>query len=188
MTMEFIEANWPLVAMLILLVLLVGWYLFHASRKTTVSSDKSDVLDEGAAPAARNQALIDSAPSATKTMGAPIAESAAAPEAASEAASEAAAAPGAPPVPTPAPAQVAAGSDDLTRIKGVGPKLAKMLSELGVTSFAQIAAWDAAEIARVDAQLGRFQGRIERDNWTTQAKFLAAGDLDGYAAQFGAID
>ncbi|WP_379551433.1 helix-hairpin-helix domain-containing protein [Qipengyuania sp. DGS5-3] len=184
MTMEFIEANWPLVAMLVLLVLLVGWYLFHASRRTTVSSDKSDVLDEGAAPAARNQALIDSAPSATKTMGAPIAEPAAAPEAAPEAA----AAPGAPPVPAPAPAQVAAGSDDLTRIKGVGPKLAKMLSELGVTSFAQIAAWDAAEIARLDAQLGRFQGRIERDNWTTQAKFLAAGDLDGYAAQFGAID
>ena len=184
MTMEFVEANWPLVAMLVLLVLLVGWYLFHVSRKTTVSSDKSDVLDEGAAPAARNQALIDSAPSATKTMGAPIAEPAAAPEAASEPA----AAPGAPPIPTPAPAPVAAGTDDLTRIKGVGPKLAKMLSELGVTSFAQIAAWDAAEIARLDAQLGRFQGRIERDNWTTQAKFLAAGDLDGYAAQFGAID
>lgn len=186
MTMEFIEANWPLVVMLVLLVLLIAWYIFHASRKTTVSRARSDVLDEGAAPAARNQALIDSAPSASPTAGASIAE----PTTIVEPEPVASSAPK--PAPAPEPVSVdpagSAASDDLTRIKGVGPKLAKMLSEMGVTSFAQIADWDAAEIARVDAKLGRFQGRIERDNWTAQAKFLAAGDLDGYAAQFGAID
>ncbi len=71
------------------------------------------------------------------------------------------------------PAPIAAmlhGSDDLTRIKGLGPKLAEQLHALGVTSFAQIAAWDEADIDRIDAQLGRFQGRIRRDDWPAQAR------------------
>ncbi|TIX50616.1 hypothetical protein E5222_10180 [Alteraurantiacibacter aquimixticola] len=59
------------------------------------------------------------------------------------------------------------------------------LAEMGVTSFAQIAAWDDAEIDRVDAQLGRFQGRIRRDNWVEQARLLAAGDRAAYESQFG---
>ena len=56
-----------------------------------------------------------------------------------------------------------------------------------MTSFAQIAAWDDAEIDRVDAQLGRFQGRIRRDDWPAQARFLAAGDLAGYEGKFGKL-
>ena len=72
-------------------------------------------------------------------------------------------------------------------IKGLGPKLAEQLHALGVTSFAQIAAWDDAEIDRVDAQLGRFQGRIRRDDWPAQARFLAAGDLAGYEGKFGKL-
>jgi predicted flap endonuclease-1-like 5' DNA nuclease len=79
------------------------------------------------------------------------------------------------------------GSDDLTRIKGLGPKIAEQLAGLGVTTFAQIAAWDEAEIDRIDAQLGRFQGRIRRDDWPAQAKLLAAGDTAGYEAAFGRL-
>jgi predicted flap endonuclease-1-like 5' DNA nuclease len=56
-------------------------------------------------------------------------------------------------------------ADDLSLIKGLGPKLVEQLRALGVTRFAQIAAWDDAEIDRIDAQLGRFQGRIRRDDW-----------------------
>ena len=56
-----------------------------------------------------------------------------------------------------------------------------------MTSFAQMAAWDDAEIDRIDAQLGRFQGRIRRDNWPEQARFLAAGDMAGYQARFGKL-
>ncbi|EDL48642.1 hypothetical protein [Erythrobacter sp. SD-21] len=76
--------------------------------------------------------------------------------------------------------------DDLTRIKGVGPKLAATLESLGVTSFAQIAAWDDAEIDRIDSQLGRFEGRIRRDDWTGQARLLAAGDRAGFQSKYGA--
>ncbi|MCP1335921.1 helix-hairpin-helix domain-containing protein [Futiania mangrovi] len=68
-----------------------------------------------------------------------------------------------------------AAPDDLTRIKGVGPKLAGLLNELGVFTFAQVAAWTQADIDRVDERLGSFKGRIRRDDWVAQAKTLAKG-------------
>ena len=76
--------------------------------------------------------------------------------------------------------------DDLTRIKGVGPKLAALLESLGVTSFAQIADWDDAEIDRIDAQLGRFEGRIRRDDWVGQARLLADGKDAEFTGKYGA--
>ena len=76
--------------------------------------------------------------------------------------------------------------DDLTRIKGVGPKLAAMLESLGITSFSQIAAWDDAEIDRIDSQLGRFEGRIRRDDWKGQAALLADGKGAEFQTKYGA--
>jgi len=94
----------------------------------------------------------------------------------------------APPVePAPAEPAPAAGGDDLTRLKGVGPKLAARLNELGITRFAQLAALDEASAKALDAQLGSFQGRMTRDRWTDQARFLAAGDTAGYEAVFGKL-
>ena len=66
-------------------------------------------------------------------------------------------------------------ADDLKQIKGVGPKLEQQLNELGFYHFDQIAAWGADEVAWVDANLKGFKGRVSRDNWTQQAKTLAAG-------------
>lgn len=74
--------------------------------------------------------------------------------------------------------------DDLTKIKGVGPKLAETCQSLGVTRFDQISKWSDADIAEVDQYL-KFKGRITRDNWVDQAKFLAAGDMEGHKAKFG---
>jgi predicted flap endonuclease-1-like 5' DNA nuclease len=84
-------------------------------------------------------------------------------------------------------AEASGSGDDLTRLKGVGPKLAAQLGEMGVTTFSQIAAWQDADIDRIDAGLGRFQGRIRRDAWVEQARLLAAGDNVGFAAKFGNI-
>jgi len=64
--------------------------------------------------------------------------------------------------------------DDLKQISGVGPVLEKKLHALGVTKFAQVAAFTAEDIAKVDDALS-FKGRIERDNWLEQAATLAAG-------------
>ena len=91
-----------------------------------------------------------------------------------------------------APAPVAAvapeaGEDDLLRMKGVGPKLKALLHELGITRFAQIAAWTDTDIAAIDARLGNFKGRPIRDQWVDQAKYLAAGDIAGFEAQYGKL-
>ena len=80
------------------------------------------------------------------------------------------------------------GADNLRLLKGVGPKLAALLTQIGVTRFDQIAGWSEADIARVDAQLGNFKGRIVRDNWIEQARFLESGDVAGFEAKFGKLD
>lgn len=64
--------------------------------------------------------------------------------------------------------------DDLTRLVGVGPKLAASLAELGVTTFGQIAAWTPEQLAEIDLKLG-LKGRAERDAWIAQARRFAAG-------------
>ena len=155
---ELLQIYWPLIVAALVLGVAIAWYVFNASRKTRVTGTSRDVLDEGAAPAKRNKALIDSAPAATPmqpAVGAAI--------------------------------QPDASGDDLTRIKGLGPKLAATLRDLGVTTFAQIAAWDEAGIDRIDSQLGRFQGRIRRDDWVGQAQLLAQGDDAGFAERYGKL-
>lgn len=169
---EFVSANLPILVVGALLALAVLWWAIIATRRTRVQLDRRDTLDEGAAPAARNHALIDAPPAAVplppmvpEGVGAVgVAVAAGAEEARLD----------------------ALQGDDLTRIKGLGPKLALTLQELGITTFAHIAAWDDADVDRIDAQLGRFQGRIRRDAWVEQARLLAAGDLPAFEARFGA--
>lgn len=163
--------------------------LMRMNRKARVVEDGSapalgrDVLDEGAAPAARNQALID-APRAVEIIEGDLSAMANAQDtAAAPLGTDAEAGPqvAADPAPLPTPGS----GDDLTRIKGLGPKIAALLAQLGITRFAQIAAWTSADIERIDAQLGRFSGRITRDQWVEQARLLSAGDETSFAAQFG---
>ena len=78
------------------------------------------------------------------------------------------------------PAQV----DDLKLISGVGPKLEKLLNDLGIYTFAQIASWGPGEIRWVDDHL-KFKGRIVRDKWVEQAAALAAGGEEEYIRRFG---
>jgi predicted flap endonuclease-1-like 5' DNA nuclease len=84
--------------------------------------------------------------------------------------------------PDPAP-----GGGSITQLKGLGPKIATRLGELGITQVDQLAWLDDQEAADLDAQLGAFQGRMERDRWREQARFLAQGDRAGYEAQFGKL-
>jgi predicted flap endonuclease-1-like 5' DNA nuclease len=62
--------------------------------------------------------------------------------------------------------------DDLTRLVGVGAKLADSLAARGVTRFSQIAAWTGDDLARFDAELS-LKGRAARDSWVAQAKRFA---------------
>jgi NADH-quinone oxidoreductase subunit E len=65
--------------------------------------------------------------------------------------------------------------DDLELIWGVGPKLAKMLNNMGIWHFDQIASWGKAELTWVDDRLTGFKGRASRDEWVKQSKKLAKG-------------
>lgn len=173
---EWVQENWLLAVLALVALLLVAWWPFVASRRTRVEIARSD--ESG--PVKRNQALIDAAPAAPPTeLPPPTPMGLAGVGEIVQAAAE--------PVPAAQPAPVPATGDDLTRIKGLGPKIADQLATLGVTTFAQLAAWDESEIDRIDAQLGRFQGRIRRDDWPGQAKLLAAGDTAGYEARFGKL-
>ncbi len=62
--------------------------------------------------------------------------------------------------------------DDLTVIRGIGPRLATLLNDIGIFHIRQIAAWSTDDMAQVDARLGAFKGRIARDNWILQASAL----------------
>ena len=63
--------------------------------------------------------------------------------------------------------------DNLQKIKGIGPKIAGILDELGIRRFDQIAAWTPENVAWVNDHL-RFKGRIEREEWIPQARSLIA--------------
>ena len=193
--LTLIEANWQAFVAVLVLGLLVAWALWGRKGQSRERHRAPDALDEGAGPARRNQALIDAPSAATLAAGladtgpggvmagigeliaAGAAHEARAVEATGEMTEATAIAPAAPEAP----------GDDLTRIKGLGPKLKARLAELGVTSFAQIAAWSDADIAAIDAQLGSFAGRATRDQWVAQAGFLSIGDVAGYEAKFGKL-
>jgi len=62
--------------------------------------------------------------------------------------------------------------DDLKLIVGVGPVLERMLQQLGIATYRQIARWSERDIDDFDAKLPEFHGRIRRDGWVTQAREL----------------
>ena len=183
----------PIIAVGIVGLMIVLFVLFRLNRRANVIRDENsgkDVLDEGASPAARNQALIDAPGSVANNFGTTSANANADQIAAAGADADAEAGAVVTPEPAPAPpppppAPKASDGDDLTRIKGLGPKIATMLGEQGVTTYAQIAAWSDADVDRIDATLGRFAGRITRDQWVEQAKLLAAGEETSFAEKFG---
>jgi large subunit ribosomal protein L19 len=63
--------------------------------------------------------------------------------------------------------------DDLTQIATITPELAGRLAGIGVIKFEQIANFSDDDIANVDETLG-LEGRIERDDWVSQAQRLLA--------------
>lgn len=153
----WMETNSALSAGIALVVLGLVWLLLARRKRPVRTRDYRDVLSEGAAPAQRNTALIDAPPAAAIAV----------------------------PVVADAPAVV--DGDDLTRIKGLGPKLSRLLGELGVTRFDQIAAWSEEDLAAIDARLGAFAGRPARDAWVEQAQLLVSGDAAAYEVRFGKL-
>jgi large subunit ribosomal protein L21 len=68
----------------------------------------------------------------------------------------------------------AAGADDISLIGGIGPKIYAALTEMGITTFAQVAAWTPEDVTRIEADIKQ-KGRVAREEWIEQAKELMAG-------------
>jgi predicted flap endonuclease-1-like 5' DNA nuclease len=73
-----------------------------------------------------------------------------------------------------------AAPDNLKQIKGIGPQIEAKLNAAGINSFSQIAAWSTKQQAEFAEQLS-FAGRIEREQWVSQAKILAKGGSTDFA-------
>ena len=71
-------------------------------------------------------------------------------------------------------------ADDLKKIEGIGPVLEKLVNNIGVYHFDQIASWTDADVEQVDALIDKFKGRIARDKWVAQAKIIVTEGLERF--------
>ena len=62
--------------------------------------------------------------------------------------------------------------DDLTKINGIGSFIEKKLNNIGIYNYLQISKLSKEEIETLTDLIQFFPGRIERDDWTGQAKQL----------------
>ncbi|PBB26223.1 proton-conducting membrane transporter [Mesorhizobium sp. WSM4312] len=155
-----------------------------AALMSTPAAAKSAPTAAKAAPAKPAAKAAPAKATATKSAAPKPAAAKPAASAASSAKSSAAPKPAAAKKAAPAAAKPAAGkSDNLRRLIGIGPVNEKLLKAQGVTTFAQIAAWTAADIKRIEDVMN-FDGRIARERWIDQARLLAAGDEKEFAKQF----
>ena len=68
--------------------------------------------------------------------------------------------------------------DDLTKIAGIGRKVATLLENAGIATFAKLAASSADDIAKILATAGKPYAEIDPTTWPEQAKLAAAGKWD----------
>lgn len=84
------------------------------------------------------------------------------------------------PVAEPAPVVEAVdGEDDLTKLNGIGPKLAEAMKSAGIKRFGQIASMGTDELGERLSSSGIRYSKTVAESWAAQAKLAEAGDWDG---------
>jgi predicted flap endonuclease-1-like 5' DNA nuclease len=164
--MDVLNAYWPAILVAVVLIVLVAFFLLRPRQRVQLTQDEAPVrphmqvrqAHEGRGIAAEAAAAVGDV--SGQIIGAPVHENL----------------PGASGPP-----------DDLTQLKGVGPKFARLLNDLGITRFEQLARLSEGDIDRLDQHLGAFKGRLERDQVPLQADYLARGDQDGFEQRFGKL-
>jgi predicted flap endonuclease-1-like 5' DNA nuclease len=164
--MDVLNAYWPVILVAVVVIAIVAFVLLRPRQRVELTQDQAPVRPhmqarqdhEGRGIAAEAAAAIGDV--SGQIIGAPVHENL----------------PGASGPP-----------DDLTQLKGVGPKFARLLNDLGITRYDQLARLSEGDIDRLDQHLGAFKGRLERDQVPLQADYLARGDQDGFEQRFGKL-
>jgi len=142
-----------IIILLILLVLYLVWLFTRKPRKEDVGRAEAAPTPAPAPPA---EAVRPAAPAE-----APVPAEAAVAPAGAPAPAEAVA----------APAEVP--PDDLTRIEGIGPKVAKVLASIGITTFRALAEADYSRVKQALVDAG--WPYMDPASWMEQAKLAAEG-------------
>ena len=142
----------------------------HRQPYTQILVDK---LDLNAKPKKAAAKKADAPKAAAPKAAAPKAEAkAAAPKVEAKAAAPKAAAK------KPAAKKAAKGGDKLTKIEGIGPKIAGLLADGGIDTFAKLAKADVARLQEILTEAGpRYNSHVP-DTWPQQAAMAAAGEWD----------
>ena len=78
-----------------------------------------------------------------------------------------------------APTTELKSADDLTTLEGIGPKVAKVLNDIGIVSFADLANAEASKVQETLNAAG--MQYMNPEGWIEQAKLAAAGNTEGLA-------
>lgn len=167
--MEALEQYWPLILVALAILLVLAIVLLRPKQRVELSRDEAPVRPHMAAPKReaerQGRGIADEAAAAVGDVSGQFLE-----------ADVHEHLPGASGPP-----------DDLTKLKGVGPKFAALLNEVGIIRYDQLASLSEGDIDRLNRNLGPFKGRLERDQVPLQAEYLARGDIDGFEQRFGKV-
>jgi len=138
-------------------------------EQTTVDSvagtEEAPAAEETPAPEAKDEApAAEETPAPEAKEEAPAAEEAPAVEAKEEASAVVAA--------------PAAEADDLKKIEGIGPKVAEILTENGIATFAALAETEAEKIKGILSEKGGTYAAMDPTTWPAQSKMAAEGKWD----------
>ncbi len=76
------------------------------------------------------------------------------------------------------PKKAATGKDDFRKIEGIGPKIAGLLNDGGILTFAELASTDIEKIKGILEEAGSRYKMHDPTTWPKQANFAAEGKWD----------
>lgn len=79
-------------------------------------------------------------------------------------------------------------AEDLKKIEGIGPKIAELLNNAGISTFAALASTEAAKIKEILAAAGNRYKAHDPTTWPAQAEMAAAGEWDKLKAWQDELD
>ncbi len=81
-----------------------------------------------------------------------------------------------------------AEADDLRKVEGIGPKIAGLLNEAGIMTFADLAKTDVNKIKDILAAAGSRYTAHDPTTWPAQAEMAASGEWDKLKAWQDELD